>query len=401
MTDPPIENGVVAIRDGRIESVSTSDSAEVDVDFGNAAILPGFVNAHTHLELGPLSGPALTDEIAWLKAVVAQRRNPEATSPRERARRNVEDLVASGTTLAADITTAGASWEAIAAAPLRATVFSELIGLKRERGIETCKAAFEWLAQVKPEMQVAANCRPGLSPHAPYSTSDWLYYRAVESKRPLTTHLAEMPEELELLSSRSGRLRAFLEELGAWDDEWSPLSPNPADYIRRRGLRDADWLVAHGTYFDEADFWRLRSSESRGDRRVAVVFCPRTHARFSHRPHPFREMLAKGVIVCLGTDSLASAPTLSVLDEVRFLARQDPSLSGRMLLTMATLFGAWALRAETIAGSVTPGKSADLAVVALPNRDEADPYRLVLDSDLGVIARVFEGALARSEERPI
>ena len=104
-------------------------------------------------------------------------------------------------------------------------------------------------------------------------------------------------------------------------------------------------------------------------------------------------MLERGVVVCLGTDSLASAPTLSILDEMRFLSRADASLSGELLLTMATLFGAWALRAETVTGSLKPGKSADLAVVALPDREADDPHDLLLDSHLPVVATAFGGEL--------
>jgi cytosine/adenosine deaminase-related metal-dependent hydrolase len=200
-----------------------------------------------------------------------------------------------------------------------------------------------------------------------------------------------MPEELELLAHRGGRLRQFLEELDAWDDEWEPIGPRPSDYIRRGDLRQADWIVAHGNYLEPSDFWQLRPEAAPGDQRVAVAYCPRTHARFGHAPHPFRTMLERGVVVCLGTDSRASTPSLSILDEIRFLRQRDPGLSGQLLLTMATLFGAWALRADTVAGSLRPGKSADLAIVALPDRDEADPYSLILDTDLPVVATAFEG----------
>ena len=93
-------------------------------------------------------------------------------------------------------------------------MFAELIGLKRHRGLEACESAWKWLGSVRPEMQVAACARPGLSPHAPYSTSGWLYHKAVASRLPLSTHLAEMPEELRLLKHRDGPLRSFLEELG-------------------------------------------------------------------------------------------------------------------------------------------------------------------------------------------
>jgi len=219
----------------------------------------------------------------------------------------------------------------------------------------------------------------------------WLYYKAASGRLPLSTHLAEMPEELRLLKHRDGPLREFLEDIGAWDDEWEPIGPRPADYVRRGELREADWLIAHGTYIDPSEFWQLRPEAAPNGHRVAVAYCPRTHARFGHASHPYRALLERGVIVCLGTDSLASSPSLSILDEIRFLHRRDPSLSGELLLTMATLFGAWALRAETTTGSIRPGKSADLAILPLPDRDSADPYRLILETDEPVLATVFEG----------
>lgn len=394
----PIAEGLLTIEDGRISRVGPAEGRDYDLDLGNVAILPGLVNAHTHLELSPIEArPAgrggAENEVAWLKRVVGQRRQGSIDLLRESVARNVRACVAAGTTLVADVSTAGLSWDPVAESPIRAVVFAEMIGLRRERALQTSQQAYEWLGSIRPEAMVAGCARPGLSPHAPYSTAGWLYERAASAKAPLTTHLAEMPEELRLLESRDGPLREFLEDLGAWDESWEPISPRPADYIRRGRLRKSDWLVAHGNYLDPSDFWQLRPEAAPDGQRVAVALCPRTAARFGHAGrHPFRAMLERGVVVCLGTDSLASAPSLSVLDEVRSLHESDPTLGGRLLLTMATLFGAWALRAETVTGSLKPGKSADLAVVALPDRDEEDPHRLLLDSDLPVIATAFEGS---------
>ncbi|MGC8642919.1 MAG: amidohydrolase family protein [Isosphaeraceae bacterium] len=395
---PPIEGGLVRLQQGRIGWVGSDVDRTGDLDLGNVAIVPGLVNAHTHLELARLDGEETRDDakgpedfITWLRRVMDQRRGGSEETLKRAVGENLRACIAAGTTCLADTTTAGLSWDQIAAAPIRAVVFAELIGLKRYRGLQTSDAAWNWLAKIRLANQVAARARPGLSPHAPYSTSPWLYHRAAGSQLPLSTHLAEMPEELRLLEHRDGPLRQFLEDLGAWDEDWEPIGPRPADYVRRGELRDADWLIAHGTYFDPSEFWQLRPEAAPDGHRVAVAFCPRTHARFGHAPHPFRALLEKGVIVCLGTDSLASAPSLSILDEIRFLHRRDASLSGELLLTMATLFGAWALRAETITGSLKPGKSADLAIIPLPDRDAADPHQLILESDEPVLATVFEG----------
>ena len=400
---PPIAGGLLAIEGGKIARVGPSDGRTPDIDLGNVAIVPGFVNAHTHLELSPLDpGPAGPEahepEIPWLRRVIGQRRGSSAEALGEAVMRNLEASLAAGTTQLADTTTAGLSWDALADAPVRGVVFAELIGLRRERGLQTVEGAWDWLATVRDGSSEASHVRPGLSPHAPYSTAGWVYQKAAFSRLPLATHLAEMPEELELLERRDGPLRAFLEELGAWDDDWTPIGPRPADYVRRGTLRKADWLIAHGTYLDSSDFWQLRPQAAPGEQRVAIAFCPRTHARFGHAPHPYRAMLNRGVVVCLGTDSLASSPTLSVLDEIRFLHRRDPSLGGPLLLTMATLFGAWALRAEAVTGSLKAGKWADLAIVGLPDRDEPDPHALLLDSDRPVVATVFQGSFVG--ERP-
>ena len=393
----PIEDGCLTIEGPRIGWVGSAKERRGDLDLGNVAITPGFVNAHTHLELAPLDrkgrSHAVVDQLSWLKQVIQQRRGRDEESLSANAAENVQASINAGTTLLADTTTAGVSWGAISAAPLRAVVFAEVIGLKRDRGLVTDAAAWKWLGTIRPEAQVAACARVGLSPHAPYSTSGWLYHKAAGSSLPLSTHLAEMPEELRLLEDRDGPMRRFLEEIGAWDDEWEPIGPRPADYVRRGDLRNADWLIAHGTYLDPDDFWQLRPEAAPDGHRVAVAFCPRTHARFGHAPHPYRAMLERGVIVCLGTDSLASCESLSILDEMRFLHRCDESLSGSLLLTMATLFGAWSLRADSTTGSLKPGKSADLAIITLPDRQEADPFKLLLESDLPVVGTAFEGDL--------
>ncbi len=400
---PPIEGGGLTILDGRIGAVGPL-TGRPDFDLGNVAIVPGFVNAHTHLELGPLkprseatpaeaAGEIIENEVEWLRRVINQRRSGSEHTLRSAVQRNLASTIASGTTVLADTTTAGLSWKQVIQAPVRGVVFAELIGLHRARGLQTSEEAGAWLSKIRPKTDASALVRPGLSPHAPYSTAGWLYHKAVQNRLPLSTHLAEMPEELELLENREGPLRRFLEEIGAWDDEWEPVGSRPADYVRKGELRNADWLIAHGTYFDPSEFWQLRPEAAPHDHRVAVAFCPRTHARFGHAPHPYRALLERGVIVCLGTDSLASTPSLSVLDEARFLHRNDPSLGGDLLLTMATLFGAWALRLEATAGSLRVGKSADLAIVALPNREESDPHALLFDSELPVVATVFRGEL--------
>jgi cytosine/adenosine deaminase-related metal-dependent hydrolase len=394
---PPIEGGRLSVSGGTIVRVERANKSKPDLDLGNVAILPGFVNSHTHLDLSPIEPhrdrpDGSEDEVRWLRRVVERRRSTSPEASRVSVERNIATSLASGTTAIADVVPAGLSWDALAGSPLRGIVFAEVIGLKRLRGLQTTQDAWDWIASLEiKDDEPRRRLRPGLSPHAPYSTAGWLYERASTGKLPLSTHLAEMPEERLLLESRDGPLRGFLEEIGAWDEEWEPLGPSPADYLRRGELRQADWLIAHGTYLRPEEFWGLRPTTTHDDRRPAIAFCPRTHARFGHAEHPYRAMLERGVIVCLGTDGLASSPSLSVLDELRFLHARDPSLSGSLLLTMATLFGAWALRLDDLVGSLTPGKQADLAIVGLPDLEAGDPHKLLIEGDLPVVATMVDG----------
>jgi cytosine/adenosine deaminase-related metal-dependent hydrolase len=378
---PPLEHGTVTVCGDRLVSVDQQGQRQPDQDLGQVAVLPGLVNAHTHLDLTGLRGrcPPQEDFTAWLQGVIDHRR---ATPPEQIAqdiRRGLAECLAYGTTLVGDIAGSGDSWDVLAAAPIRSVVFYELLGLGRARAEQSWQSAEAWLHQHPPGPQ----CRPGLSPHAPYSTCCWLYERAAEAGRPqrlpLATHLAETPLELELLARQSGPLVRFLKDLDAWDPSGLVTSEEEAGRLLAGAPTS---LFAHGNFLDP----RLPFLTG-----GVVIYCPRTHAAFGHPRHPFRDILARGFPVALGTDSLASNPDLDLLAEARFLHRRYPDLAGETLLCMATLWGAEALGWQEETGSLTPGKSADLVVVPLPEEGGVDPHTLLLGSSDPAQAVLFRG----------
>ncbi|NLE37818.1 MAG: amidohydrolase family protein [Pirellulaceae bacterium] len=239
----------------------------------------------------------------------------------------------------------------------------------------------------------AASWLPGLSPHAPYSIQLDLLIQAValsaENHVPLAMHLAESPEELELVEHRCGPFRDFLERLGAWNSEAFPDGLTILGYLQMlAGAHRA--LVIHGNYLSDEEMIFLAD---RADR-MAVVYCPRTHAFFDHDPYPLEKMLAAGVVVALGTDSRASSPDLSLLAEMREAARQHPSINPETILRLGTLGGATALGMSHQQGTITPGREADLAVVSLPDggcRNAADLYHGLLESNASVVATWLRG----------
>jgi cytosine/adenosine deaminase-related metal-dependent hydrolase len=364
---PPMERGTVTIDGTTIHAVEPHGARRADLDLGDAAVLPGLVNAHTHLDLSGMRGlaPPSPDFPAWLRQVISHRRQRTPGQVRADIYSGLAECIQCGTTLVGDISGDGSSWDVLVHAPVRSVVFHELLGLPREQAQQSARAALKWLG-AHPE---TPSCRTGLAPHAPYSfRAEFLPTLAALARR-ITIHLAESAAELELLERQSGPFVPFLAELGVWDP--GGLAWGPAHILQLTESAKVA-LYAHGNYL---------SPDAPVPPHGTVVYCPRTHAAFAHPPHPFREFLARGVRVAIGTDSLASNPDLDVLAEIRFLRRQYPDVPGIQLLRMATLSGAEALGWADQTGSLTAGKSADLVVVPLPPEGVADPHELVLRSD--------------------
>lgn len=379
VSGPPLANGTVTVRGTCIEAVEPHGTRTPDEDFGNAAIIPGLVNPHTHLDLSGARGqiPPTDPEhfTDWLRGVIAYRRTRSPEQVQADIRAGLAECFRFGTTLIGDIASEGASWDALAAAKTRAVVFRELIGLTTE-GWQKAMGALSIWGEAHPN---TSTCHKAASPHAPYSVSGALIRSIAWNGWTMTIHLAESPAEMELLEHHSGPFREFLESLGVWEPG------NIADSLRFilwRTRRSQFVLFAHGNYLPPDT--KLKPHQS-------IVYCPRTHAAFGHPPHPFKEFLARGVRVCLGTDSLASNPDLDILAEARFVRRRYPDFPGDQLLRMVTRVGAEALGWDNETGSLEAGKSADFVVVPLPNTDASDPHELLFAEHAGERRTMFRG----------
>ena len=340
---PPLFGGTVTIRGDTIEAVDPRGVRTPDEDLGNVAIIPGLVNAHTHLDLSgarglipPTTPGTFTD---WLRGVIAYRRG---RTP-ERVEADIADGLAEclrfGTALIGDITSDGGSWLPLAASPARAVVFREFIGLSDERYRQSGFELVRWKSQ-----QPLATCRPAVSPHSMYSVAGLLMQACWRSGLPVTIHWMESPAELELIADQTGPFVDFLKSLGVWEP--ANLMRDYRYTLAHASLHSPHVILAHANYQSPDVNWRPNTT---------IVYCPRTHAAFGHPPHPFREFLGRGVRVCLGTDSLASNPDLDILAEARFVHAKHPDFSGETLLRMVTLSGAEALGWADETGSFEAG----------------------------------------------
>jgi aminodeoxyfutalosine deaminase len=378
---PPLPQGTITIQGDKIVAVEPAGTRSADEDLGKVAILPGLVNAHTHLDLSDARGkiPPTPDFTAWLRGVIQHRRGQTLEHVQQAIRDGICESTTRGVTLLADIAAGGQSWELLACAPMRALVHFEMLGLTLERALDSTDLALAWLRHHRS----TSACRPALSPHAPYSfRAEFLPQIARNVAgigRRVSIHLAESAAECELLYRQTGAFIPFLLDLGVWDR--TGLARNLGHVIEFLSSAE-ELLLIHCNYLP---------NDIPIPKHAAVGYCPRTHAAFGHPPHPFREFLKRGVRVVLGTDSLASNPDLDILAEARFVAARHPDLAGETLLRMITLDSAIALGWGDVAGSLTPGKSADLVVLPLPDRDDADPHRLLFDSESRARRVLFRG----------
>jgi len=384
VSGPPLDRGALLVTNDRIVAVAKHGRFTPDMDLGNAAIVPGFVNAHTHLDLTGARGltPPTQDFTVWLRSVIAYRRNRTAGETESDIYAGSKECLCNGTTLVGDIAANGLSLGS--RCEQREVIFVELLGLSEQRASEAADFALQACSMFAvPARDQRLDVTIGISPHSPYSFNCGVLQRvATQSKKlgfPMAIHLAESSAELELLERHSGPFVPFLAELGAWDT--SGLAWSPQHVIELTG-DSVNILYVHCNFL---------SPTTEIPATGTIVYCPRTHAAFDHPPHPFREFLVRGVRVALGTDSLASNPDLSLLAEARFIASRYADFNRTTLLRMATLSGAEALGWSDVAGSFEPGKSADFAVVALPDRDDADPHELLFHSDLPVQQTWFRG----------
>jgi cytosine/adenosine deaminase-related metal-dependent hydrolase len=388
---PPIAGGIVAVCDGRIIQVGGRVGGPIE-DLGDVALLPGFVNAHTHLDLSAAQRPATPGSFTdWLESVVRFRRSQAAVGPAIAA--GFEQLIPSGTTWVADVVACPIDSAALYPFGLRVIAYSEVVGLRPERYGPLWEAATKRLSFGADAAE--PSIRFGISPHAPYSTSPEIYRRAnwLPAGVPLATHWFETPDELELLYSGGGPLGEFVKRLGALPESGGistyPTSGHAMDALLF-GPGPARWILVHGNYLSPGDIELLGSSERR-QHMAGVVYCPRTHAWFRHAPHPWRRLQSAGIPVALGTDSLASNPDLSVFEEARFLAANERGADPRQLIEMLTLNGATVLGIADVAGSLSVGRPADIAVVYTPVTRHENPFESVLGPEARVIGTMVAG----------
>ena len=375
---PPISDGTVVEHDGRIAYVGERSGAPdgTDVDLGDAALMPGLVNAHTHLELTVMRGFLEDlDFRSWIFRLTRARR--EALAPHallDSARFGIAEGLLAGITTYADTNDSGAPFHAMLDMGVRGISYQEVFGPDPAQCAESLaglRAKVDALHQ-----RATPLVRAGVSPHAPYSVCDALFEGtaafAIQDGLPVAVHIAESADESSLVQHA----------LGGWADshrsrgmEVVPRADSPIRLLERVGVLDARPLLIHCVRVDGGDVGAIAQHD------CAIAHCPASNAKLGHGIAPLTEFLRAGIRVGIGSDSVASNNRMDLLDEARLgvlmqraRTAQFNVITASEALELATLGGARALGLESEIGSLDVGKSADLAAFPLDAPRSAPVY---------------------------
>ena len=390
----PIERGAVTVEGGRItwvgERAALPPSAGV-LDFGEAILMPGLVNAHCHLELTAMRG--LLEDIGFrhwiLRLTFSKRAVMDHSSMLDSARLGIAEGVLAGITTYADTCDSGVAFDAMLEAGVRGIMYQEVFGPDPAH----CEQSFADLqakvATFRP--RESGRVKIGVSPHAPYTVSDALYERvakwARDERLPIAVHIAEGEAEQALVTQGEGEFASGLRKRGI---ECAPRASSPMELMLRTGVLDAHPLLIHCVRMDEADIAHVARSGA------GIAHCPISNAKLGHGIAPLAAMLRAGISVGLGSDSMASNNRMDILEEARMAVLAQRARSGhpdsptaRQALELATLGGARALGLHESIGSLDQGKAADICVLDLceTRSPSPDPVAAAVFALGGVRAR--------------
>jgi aminodeoxyfutalosine deaminase len=361
-----IENGFVEVHDRRVVEVGRAAPHGSYVDHGTGVIMPALVNAHAHLSLSVLEGTmsARTGFLPWVQELIRRRAEQSEAATARAAAKAARFARESGTGFLVEIGPVEPGMTAMREAGLQGLLGVEVLGNEPD-------------VPVLPD----APCRPSVSfaGHALHTTAPQVLQVLCDAARArnslFSIHLGESDDEQEFLVEGAGPWADFLRLRGIPFDHWDLRGETPVTRAHRLGLLGAGTLAVHVLHATSSEMATLAETGT------AVCVCPRSNRQLHGRLPDIESLRTAGVTVALGTDSLASVPSLSLFDEMAFTAASFGNLRPETVLSMATVEGAGAVGWND-GGSLIPGSQSLPMYVALEARSPQTAAAALVSGDL-------------------
>jgi cytosine/adenosine deaminase-related metal-dependent hydrolase len=392
----PINNGAIAINQGTILAVGPAERiikkypGHRVVHLENSVLLPGLVNLHTHLELPPLLDIIRAKTFSdWVLNLIKKKKELTAGDYAIAATQNIKTLIHTGTTTVAEICTQNVSHVLLKQSGLRAVIFHEVISMNPLSPVPRIASLVS-----RPSSQLLET---GISPHAPHTVSERVLREikkiALKKNLRLCMHVAESKDETRLLQGKKSGFEKLYKAAG-WDRSWAPSADSPFEYLHELGLLGPRFLAVHAVQVTDQDICLIKKSS------VPIAHCPRSNRETGVGKMPLKKYFDAGISVGIGTDSLASSPSLNMWDEMRYALRihQRDGITAQDIVTLSTIGGAKALDMNRDTGSLEPGKRADIIAVPLPGKNTGDIYSDLLRETKSCIMTMVDGKIVHRKD---
>jgi aminodeoxyfutalosine deaminase len=376
----PIKRGIVVVNEnGKIQDlIDTAGSLpEIErLEFYDGIITPGFINAHTHLELSHLKGciEQHTGLASFLRQIGQLRK---INSSDETMLHSDKSMVANGIVAVGDISNTDISFPLKTVSKIRYFTFIELFGIQDNIAEERFNTGISLLKKL-----YSFNMHGTITPHAPYSISDKLWELLIgyakENNQLWSIHNQESAGENELFMNKTGEISDFLSLLSTDFAAWKEKGISSLPYCQQFYEQISKVLLVHNTFTSPSD---INSIEGLRDK-VFFILCPNANLYIENKLPDIAMLASSGFPVALGTDSLASNTKLSILEEMKTIQRYFPQTSLSDLIGWATINGARALGFDVDLGSLSKGKIPGLNLVTNVNFQE---MKLTSQSEVKVL----------------
>lgn len=387
----PVEGGAVAVENGLIKAVGNLKDLRKKftapiLEFPGGVLLPGLVNAHTHLELTQFPDWLCTNGyetsycsyVDWIMRVITVKRKVGLEALSSSLLQGLSMSLQSGTTMVGDILSERQLIPLYMTSQLSGRVYLEFLGQDSSRYSPFLNAINHDLDSIQ------QNFLPGIAPHSPFTVSQPLLESLLHVARtrniPMTMHLSESADEVQFFNDSSGQLAEKIYPFVGWGEYLQePMRLTATEWLDLSDAVAPDLLAVHGVHLSSVDIKILK------ERGASVVLVPRSNHNLDVGRAPVKELLKAEVPLSLGTDSLASNDSLSLWDEIKYLLDAFPqAFSPEDAVKMATIGGAKAIKRDLEAGTLEPGKRADFIVMETGNTPESGKIfeQLIEDSIL-------------------